>query len=311
MIRWSATCLLFALLAARAGAAEFHPPESFNDHPWGTPLTDFKGLMLWQASTAHDAPGKVVDFRIDCKPDPVTGAMCSPIYSDVSQDVRGDGTFALAEYYFHFDRNPFHSQGADVRIVSYLFCASAKGTYLRKPLKNYLKLCGARVTFKSDTARELAKREVNYASNYDRILARLVADFGEPPGYERRARVTVTTEDESVSSVEKPRPQFVRYQWCGVSPASNELRPSCPANVALVFEALSGEGTVLFVTGPVYDFANAVHELGDTNNDLYVMLNGTEVDFNRPRVRQDCTGSHICQPGKSTVTAKQMREFEP
>jgi hypothetical protein len=300
------------LLASSAQADDYREPTGFNGHPWGQAFTDFRNLVLWHANTAADSRGKVEDFRLECAPNPADpGNTCSPANSRVTQIVQGDGSHALAEYYFRYDRNPWHEQGIEVATISYLFCARSNSWNIPHPVRKHLKLCGARVIFKSDRPEELAARGEGYESNFERILHALVAEHGAPPGYERHGRITIETEDQRLAGAQNRKPLYLLYRWCGVNETDRKLLPNCGATITLSFESTSGFGTLLYATAPVYEFAYARHNMKDENNDLYVLLNSLKPGVPYRRIKHECTGSHLCSPSVSPMSAKQLREFQP
>lgn len=308
----SGTALFVMLLAASAQADDYREPRGFNGHRWGQPFTAFRNLTLWHANTASDARGKVEDLRIECVPDPSQpGSTCPVTSARITQVVQGEGSHALGEYYFKYDRNPWHGRGIEVSTISYLFCAQANSWNVPHPLRKHLKLCGARVIFQSDRPEELAGRDEGYESNFERILKALVAEHGAPPGYERYGRITIETEEQRIAGAENRKPLYLLYRWCGVNAADRKLLPSCGATITLSFEATSGMGTVLYATGPVYEFADARHNMKDENNDLYVLLNSEKPEVPYKKIKHQCTGSHLCSPSLLPMSAKQLRDFQP
>jgi hypothetical protein len=304
-----AAMLVMSMRVSAAPPADYRPPAGFNGHDWGTSLAALRGLTLWRADEALGFRGKTTEFH--CVSDAATGETCSVFNSKVEQHIEGEGSHALAEYYFRYDNNPWHQQGVDLKAITYLFCASARGDYLPTPVKKSLRLCGARVLFDSDTPEELATRGEDYVSNYDRVLGKLIADYGQPPGYERRGSVTVTSADVSFTSADRARPLQGRYRWCGLDDADKQLSPPCVATVTLSIEAATGEGTILFATAPVHVFAYARHVTGDENNDLYALLEGQRIQARIRRKVVECTGNRICQPSRSAMSARQLRNFQP
>ena len=299
-------------LAAAAHADDYREPTGFNGHPWGQAFTEFRHLTLWHAGTAMDTPGKVEDFRLECVPDPANPSnTCSAALSRVYQQVQGEGSHALGEYYFHYDRNPWRDRGIEIATVSYLFCASGAGSSLPRPLRKNLKLCGARVVFRSDRPEELAKRPDGYESNYERLLHALVAQHGAPPGYELRGQITIETEEQRLAGPERRKPHYQLYRWCGLPESDRRLLPTCNATITLSFEETSGFGTLLYATGPVYAYAEARHGMKDENNDLYVLLHSARPEVPYRPVKHECTGSHLCNPTMTPMSARQLSEFQP
>jgi hypothetical protein len=304
-----APVVLVLCLAAPIGQA-YEPPAGFNDHNWGSPLVAFRGLTLWHANTAAGTRGRVTDFQLECVQDPANGETCSPRLSRVTQVVQGDGTYALGEYYFEKDRNPWVAQHVDLRTISYLFCASARGQYLPAAMRRSLELCGARVLFRSDPAEVIAGKGEDYESNYDRLLHVLVGRYGAPPGYEPRVELIV----ESLNDNEPPRrkqQKSVHLRWCGLDFTTKAVHPGCTATVTLAFDAERGEGSVLFATAPLYEYAFARFDLGDVSNDLYRMLGDRPPDQKPQRLVYECTGTRICGAGHGGMSARDLRAFEP
>ena len=302
-------CATAALLVAICAQADsFKVPYGFNGHSWGEPLQAFPGLRLWHANTVENSPGKSTDVRLNCQQAYFTGpqspngstvgSTCASQISSFDQRIEGDGALALGEYYQQLDANPWADAGARPLTISYLYCAGTRGQYLPSPLHDHLQLCGARVIFLSDNLNQLAKRPESYLSNFDRIVRKLVADYGEPPGYELHGKITVQSLDESDDSAQVAAPsvrqEFMVYRWCGLLPGDQRLHPGCDASITLEFEANHGVGSVLFATAKVYDYAYARYVMGEHNNDLYALLFSRHLDHPMPRAEIHCTGTRIC-----------------
>ena len=316
----SLTALSIALAVIPAIAAdEYHAPEAFNGHAWGEPLSSFPGLTLLNANTAQGAKGKVVDSSSNCTQTQLapaamgrqnsgdTANTCLPTGLELDQRVEGRGSFAVAEYYQKLDKNPWPRQGIQVSTITYLYCASAIGTTLPHPLQ--LSLCGGRVAFMSDKLSDLAKLGSDYKSNYDRILRRLIDDYGPAPGYQPNARVIVEGVAGSKSAPQLPS-RYTVYRWCGTDEASRALHPTCSATVTLEFDATVGAGVILFATNTLYDYAYARNAMGDVTNDLYTLLLARSPE--RPRVaeKETCTGTLICSSQHTKMSDKELREFQ-
>jgi hypothetical protein len=290
-------------------AAEYRVPREFNGHEWGEQFAALPGIRLWHANTAQSAQVGESGHRLNYCMQSATSS-CDPRYWHIQETFDTPNTFALAEYYLNVDSNPWADSGIRLYAISYLYCASARGPYMRTPVKKYLHLCGTRVIFLSDKPDQLAKQEEGYQSNFGRIVRRLIADYGEPPGYELHGKITVQNMggDVATSTPARKNPVYVLYRWCPV--VSDKPRPDCTATVTLEFEATHGEGTILFATPELYDFANARHGIGDQKNDIYTLLYNVVGQF-QPRLREPCTGKRICNPTDAQMTAAEMRDFEP
>lgn len=314
----SLALVLAAVLAMPAQAADYRPPTGLNGHTWGKPFSAFKGLKLWHAQEAIQSFGKLMDPGITCTPFFRQISATEPpqlVYTCQSSiQSEGDGSFAVAEYYFNQDRNPWFQQRVEVVTISYLFCARWQGEYAPKDVKKRLTLCGGRINFRSDTKQQLlARHDESYESNFDRIRRQLIAEYGAPAGFEQSGRITIESESERLTTPEKAVPEFFQYRWCGVTESAPQLRPDCAATVTLVFDTASGDGTVLFATSPMYDYAYGRHEQGRPNDELYVLLNGRRPDEPQRYVPLKCTGTHICNRNNATseMSDEQRRAYEP
>ena len=311
-----ATLFLAASFGARLWAAEYQAPVGFNEHTWGQPFSAFRGLKFTNAQEALNSPGKVTDPGVSCTAHFRTISPTQPpelTYTcDSNPQGDGDGSFAVAEYYLQKDHNPWFAQHVAVEAISYLFCSSWQGDYAPQDMKDRLKLCGARITFQSDTKQQLARHDRDYRSNFDRLVRQLVAEHGEPPGYDLIGRVTVEGKDEPLTAPDKVVPDEYRYRWCGLDESAPKLRPNCSATVTLVFDTTSGEGTLLYATAPMYAYAYGRHQLGQESDELYVLLNGPQGDKKQRYVRKMCTGTLICNRGGiSQMSSKELRLFQP
>lgn len=296
----NAGTLLIALLALPTftAAADFDAPTGFNGHEWGASLESFgPGLQLWSVKTALAAPGKMTDVAGD--PESGEGAF----------DFEGEGSHAMAEYLKPADRNPWALDRIQLLSNSYLFCYRSKGNTLPTDMRERLTLCGVRVKFTSDTEAQLLKRPGDYRSNYDRIMRRLVIDYGEPPGYEVKGTVIVDDEDRPEAASPTVR-NFVHYRWCGMVDNDRELYPDCSATVSLAYDPVRGEGVILFAAHPLYAFAWAVHMSGDEGNEVYRMLSKKPLEEKSRRIRRQCTGTHVCQNVRRTMNDRQRSAYE-
>jgi hypothetical protein len=297
---------MFLSFVPPSRAADYRIPTGFNGHDWGEQFADLPGIKLWHANTAQSAQVEPIE-RPFC---PTTAGCDTTRLYGVQQTSDLPNTFALAEYYLNVDTNPWVSSGVRLYTISYLYCDNQTGPYLRTPVKKYLHLCGARVIFRSETPDQLAQEDSGFQSNFDRLIRRLIADYGEPPGHEVHGKITIQSmSGDAVIATPAPiKPAYVVYRWCPV--VSDKRRPDCKATVTVEFEATHGEGTVLFATPELYDFANARHGIGDQKNDIYTLLYD-HVGQMQPRQREVCTGKRVCNPIEAQMTAREMRAFEP
>ena len=150
-----------------------------------------------------------------------------------------------------------------------------------------------RLRFHSDTDEALLGRDDAYVSNLDRLMHRLIATHGVPPGYVVHGAVSVDVMDGPASRRVRPTVHFEHYRRCGVHLSSNVLHPDCRATVSPAFDSKAGSCTVLYATAPVYDFSHRVHAMGELNNELLRLMAELPLDQVYRRERDICSGSHI------------------
>jgi hypothetical protein len=298
------------LMLGTASAADYDPPAGFNGHAWGEPLSASPALVLWQANKATGYAGKVTEFQMRCTPE---GNSCNYLQAEMVQRVEGAGTYALAEYYLRSDTNPWQGAGVGLIGVTYMYCASGVGNHLPTPLRKNLGLCGARAYFTSDTDELKAQLGADHQSNLDRLLRKLVAEHGMPPGYKPRGSITIDALEPDGAALPAPAggEQLRAWRWCGLKEAGSSLTPPCPATLTLVFDGSKGTGMLLYATPPMYAYAWARHEMGDAENELFVLLSGQiKAPVKRDKIRQ-CTGSRNCGTSNTGLSAKSLAEFQP
>lgn len=304
-----APCLLLAVLAAAASRHDYTPPTGFNGLSWGAPLTALGKVKLARANTATDSKGKTTQLRCTENAE----GCASAAYSDL--DTEGRGSFAVAEYYRDGDKNPWATELVALQSATYLYCDEWQGSAVRADVKQRLKLCGARIFYRSDSnARE---------SNHDRVLRHLIAEYGPYDGQRvKKGEVSIgPVVDEAAEPQTSPGMAEVdsgkgvaRYRWCGLPANSTELVPECPATITLLFNHETGWGMVLFATDSMYRFAYARHITKDENNELYMALISRDPGKPTRRNANGCmrtTGSLICEGKLVAMPASERQRFEP
>jgi len=298
---------------------EYRAPQGFNGLAWGDPLSGLGGARLARVNTVVDAKGKVTRQRCI-----ETGGCANWVASD--QDVEGEGSFAVAEYYRESDSNPWASSLVALQAATYLFCDEWQGASIPRDVKQQLRHCGARIFYRSETAAQIMARPSGAETNHDRVLRHLLREHGPPDGYRvRRGEVTVGAltesgaEIESAAGTEEAAPErsgsgVLRYRWCGLQDSAPELLPACTATITLLFNRDTGWGMVLLVTDAVYKFAQARHATKDENNELYMALVSAEPAKPTRRRANDCmrtTGSLVCGGKLTTLSDRELQRFEP
>jgi hypothetical protein len=230
------------------------------------------------------------------------------------QTFEGEGSYAVGEYYFNTEQNPWADSRVRLFAMTYLFCARWGTTSVPGNVRERMRYCGNRIFYRSETAAQLAKLPTGYESNHDRVFKRLIAEHGMPDGYRRQGTITVQLEGDSEDEAQGA---FValgdvqRYRWCGLAESNLQLAPTCTATVTQIFDPRTGWGMIVYATRPIYEFAYARHALNDENNFLYVLLNGRTMSVPFRREVQACTGTRICGPRISAIPEKEQKLFAP
>ena len=184
----------------------------------------------------------------------------------------GGGFYVLSEYSIPDQgfRYGDEKDGVVLHPIVYQFCANWDETKRQVPPKfdELNKFCGVRFLFKTDTREELRGKPLDYVTNYDRVLERLLAKFGHPDNFVRRGQVVIETmEGESSDPGER---KFSIWRWC---PARDRaLHTTCTASVVLSLEPTTGVGTVLYSTPLLWEFAYARENNGYKGDKLFKML---------------------------------------
>jgi hypothetical protein len=279
-------------LAALSPAADkekrvkFAPPTGFAGHEWGERRTTFDRLPETPvgvgAAWMHQVEKQSNDFT--CVPAVTAGAQITGAVGgcdfqqallSLRKSFEGGGTYVLSEYSIPEQGFRFgdENDGIVLHPVVYQFCANWNGASKKRgeapPDFDALnKFCGVRFMFESESREELRGKPDDYVTNYDRMVGKLRAKFGEPDGYLRRGRVLIETlEGDSTDESER---KFSIWRWC---PARGEgLHTDCTASVVLTLDPATGVGTVLYSTPLLWEYAYAREHYGFKGDRLFKML---------------------------------------
>jgi hypothetical protein len=281
-----ATLLLAGLPAANAAekpkAVKYVPPEGFAGHKWNDLRTTFDRLpqepigvgAAWMTPVQKDP-------TFQCIETPNTGGQITGAVGgcDVQatlltlrQSFEGGGFYVLSEYTIEDQgfRYGDEADGVVLHPIIYQFCANWDETKREVPPKfdEINKFCGVRLMFKTDNREELRGKPADYATNYDRMLEKLIAKFGKPANYTKRGTVVIETlEGDSSDQADR---KFRIYRWCPASDTKG-LHTECAASVVMSMDPATGVGTVLYSTPLLWEFAYARQK--NTRGDrLYKML---------------------------------------
>jgi hypothetical protein len=284
--------MLASTLATPAAAADkpkrvkYEAPVGFAGHKWDELRSSFDRLPAVPigvgAAWMHQLEKQSNDFT--CVPvvtagAQITGAVGGCDFQQALLSLRksfeGGGTYVLSEYSIPEQGFRFGDEqdGIVLHPIVYQFCANWNGASSKRgatpPNFDALnKFCGVRFMFQSDTREQLRGKPTDYVTNYDRMLEKLRAKFGEPEGYLRRGRVLIETL-EGDSSDEADR-KFSIWRWC---PAKGDgFHTSCTASVTLTLDPATGVGTVLYSTPLLWEYAFAREKNGFKGDRLYKML---------------------------------------
>jgi hypothetical protein len=208
-----------ALAADKPARVKYVAPDGFAGHKWGDLRSTFDRLpeqpigvgaaymLSVERQTAFScvpavaAPGAQISGAIG-------GCDFQATLLRLRSTFEGGGTYVLSEYTIEGQGFRFGDENDAVVLhpVVYQFCANWPGSTKKRaetpPNFDALnKFCGVRFLFESETREQLRKLPEDHVTNYDRVLERLLAKYGQPKGYLRRGRVLIETlEGESTGA---------------------------------------------------------------------------------------------------------------
>jgi len=286
--------LLLALFAATAAAGDervkYVAPEGFAGHKWGDLRSSFDRLPEtpigvgagWMRSIERQtADGACVPIGM---PGPtmsgaVGGCDFAATLLRLRKTFEGGGTYVLSEYTIEGQGFRFGDEATGVQLhpVIYEFCANWPGPTSKRGVEppNFdalNKFCGMRFLFQSETRDQLRTLPPDHVTAYDRVLERLLAKYGRPHGYLRRGQVLIeTVEGDSADVADR---KFSIWRWCPA--VGNGLKTTCAASVTLSLEPSTGQGTVLYATPLLWEYAYAREHFGFKGDRLYKLLHARQ-----------------------------------
>jgi hypothetical protein len=277
--------LPLAVMPVHAGdkpkKVKYEAPEGFAGRKWGELRTSFDRLpgepigvgAAWMNPVEKQSTFTCVPLS---NPGPqITGAVGGCDFQAtllrMRKEFEGGGFYVLSEYTIDGQGFRYGDEKDHVVLhpVVYQFCANWDETKREVPPKfdEINKFCGVRLMFESDTREQLRKQPAEYVTNYDRMLEKLLAKFGQPDNFRRRGQVVIETlEGESSDQADR---KFSIWRWC---PARDKgLHTDCTASVVLSLDPATGIGTVLYSTPLLWEFAYA-REQNNKGDRLFKML---------------------------------------
>ena len=206
----------------------------------------------------------------------ILNAHAEPAVLTMRQRVKGGGNHVLSEYTVD-DQGARYGDGPDAILlhpVIYQFCANWDSSKREVPANfdEMNKFCGVRLMFETETSDELRKLPADHVTNYDRVLAKLVARFGKPDKFSRRGKVIIETMEDDIAYREDR--QNRAWRWCPASESGSQT--TCTASVVLSLEPSTGVATVLYSTPQLWQFAYARENNGYKGDKLYRMLHASK-----------------------------------
>jgi hypothetical protein len=280
LLRILAVVLVSGAVAVQADGApkrvKYVPPDGFAGFKWGDLRSRFTSLPEQPigvgAAWMTQQPKEKEFFCVRTADD-----VCD--VNSMLQQARtmfeGGGTYVLSEYSVE-DQGYQFGEADPVMLypVVFQFCANwgvGTGKRTDQPVKfdEMNKFCGVRLLFDTETPEQLKTLPRDYVTTYDRVLKKLMAKFGQPKGWAMRGRVVVETSDGDDPDDLVDR-KFPVWRWC---PARDrELKPACTATVTLTLNPATGQGTVLYATPLVWEYAYARENYGFKGDRLFKIL---------------------------------------
>ena len=247
--------------APRLGPAprRYHPPEGFAGHRWGETRGMFERLPEQPLSVrAAWTRGMERQPEIWCTEGGM-GTSCTINYIVNAMATRreGGGFHVLSEYKIPTQGFRFSETGVLLFPVVYQFCANWDSTKREVP-KDFDQLnqfCGMRLLFDSESMAQLRKLPKDHVTQYELVLAELIAEFGKPSGFLKHGRVEIEAVNDDTDRELGGDRKFSTWRWC---PAADRARAtSCAASIVLSLDPESGRAVVLFSTPALWAYAYA------------------------------------------------------
>lgn len=288
-------CLLVCAGLARASEngddVKYVSPDGFGGHKWGEVRAAFHRLpepaidvgAAWmplqqkhESYTCHytdrlPPPGYFVPWIEPCR---YQETLLRPVI-----EMRPGGSYVVSEYAVEDQGFRYGDEldGVILYPVFYQFCAKWQGSRKRPSPPNFDEInrfCGMRFMFRSASAEELSHLPLDHVTNYDRVLKRLIAKYGQPLGFRRYGKVYIERLDENFIEEQAER-RFHTWRWCP-APETNGLRTPCLSSISLSVDPVTGIGTVLFATPILWEFAYARENYGFPGDATYKMLHSRD-----------------------------------
>jgi hypothetical protein len=269
----------------------YKAPGGFSGHAWGEPRARFDKLPQQPLQVrASWTRGMERQPELYCMQG-VIGSTCSlqDVLNSMANRLEGGGFHVLSEY--KVEQQGFRFGNSDVLLfpVIYQFCANWDATRREVP-ENFdaiNRFCGMRLLFESESRVQLRGLPRDHVTQYELVLAELIAEYGKPAGFLKRGQVAIETVDgTSEPQLEEDR-KFSTWRWCPA--ADRALATRCDASIVLSLEPESGRGVVLFSTPALWAYAYARENGGFKGDPLFAVMHA------RPPARRHRINDHAPQ----------------
>jgi hypothetical protein len=290
MLRVLALVVFSAALAVRADdepkRVKYVPPDGFAEFKWGDLRSKFTRLperavgvgAAWMQRVEKPREFSCITTMTMTQTGAVDGCDVQSMLQQARKSFDGGGMYVLSEY--SIEEQGFRFGDVDpvtLYPVVYQFCANWSGGAEKRgempPNFDELnRFCGMRLLFESETREQLRTLPQDHVTNYDRVLKKLIAKYGRPKGFLFRGRVLIETLDGDSNDPSERR--FAIWRWC---PARDRaLKTDCTASVTLSLDPVTGQGSVLYSTPLLWEYAYARENFGFKGDRLFKMLHARD-----------------------------------
>jgi len=266
----------------------YRAPAGFGGHGWGEVRAAFDKLPEQPLQVrASWTRGMQRQPELWCM-QTMLGSTCT--FQDVVNSMHnlreGGGFHVLSEYKIDNQGFRFGKSAVLLFPVIYQFCANWDSTKREVP-KDFEELnqfCGMRLLFESESREQLRELPRDHVTQYELVLAELIAEYGKPAGFIKRGRVAIVPVEGEIDSQQEQDRKFNTWRWC---PAPDRaLATSCKASIVMSLEPESGRAVVLFSTPALWAYAYARESGAFKGDPLFAVMHA------RPPTRRHRINDH-------------------
>jgi len=253
----------------------YEPPEGFAGHAWGDLRSRFDKLPQEPAAIRGAwTRGFLKPLEVICTGTGIERCTIENFARAQRQQMReGDGFHLLSEYIIESQGYKYPGTGVVLHPIVYQFCANWHSMRRKVPkdFDELNKFCGMRMLFDTESTADLRALPEDHVTQYDLVLAELIARYGKPANFTWRGRVTVESVDGPLTYMRTEDRKFNTWRWC---PAPRDgLMTRCDASIVLSIDPDIGRGIVLFSTPALWEYAYARESTEEAAPDpLYTLM---------------------------------------